>query len=350
MSTSDKNQISETVEEKVALLVNAIKIALLHTPAHTFGEYEVLNEDEDGNIAILAQISFNPFDSDEGRITPEPVSIDFEYRVDENEWLIIVGDDFHELCINESSVLSIMYFYSLRPDKEITAPQPEELTLKNPAQVGATIFRPGVRVSTLIDRAEREYIAAQSQEVTPSTIEIAAPPEQEPVNQELIYKIDRDICEGEPYDPDKEDAICISHSDLLSTLNAALGDESPRLYTTPQYINRPLPEVPYKSARKDFLAAHQRLLELFNSKEPSRVSCAYPDCKCPIDKANKSGCLLGLKDNDQEQAATVASEPTEKMLMLGAKIYMEADSNLSKSVIEIVGRIYRAMTEAAKGD
>ena len=121
MSTSEKDQVSETVKVKVALLVNAIKIALLHSPAHTFGEYEVLNEDEDGNIAILAQISFKPFDSDEGRITPEPVSIDFEYRVDDNEWLIIVGDDAHELCINESSLISIIYFYSLRPDKEIAA-------------------------------------------------------------------------------------------------------------------------------------------------------------------------------------------------------------------------------------
>lgn len=228
-------------------------------------------------------------------------------------------------------------------------PSAQSPTLKNPARVGATTFQPGVRVSTLIDRAEREYIAAQSQEVTPSTIGIAAPPEQEPVNQELIYKIDRDICEGEPYDPEKEDAICISHSALLSTLNAALGDESPRLYTSPQSARRAFPMVTrHKSALREFYKKEHIILAAFHGINLSRDLCTYPECNCPIDKADNGGCLFGLKDSNQEQAATVASEPTEKALMLEAKIYMEEDSNQSKSVIEIVGRIYRAMTEAAK--
>lgn len=299
MSTSEKDQISETIKEKVALLVNAIKIALLHSPAHTFGEYEVLNEDEDGNISILAQISFNPFDSDQGRITPEPISIDFEYRVDDNEWLIIVGDDAHELCVNESSLLSIMYFYSLRPDKEITAPQPEELTLKNPARVGATIFRPGVRVSTLIDRAEREYIAAQSQEVTPSTIGIAAPPEQEPVSTIIVTETGTSA--RYQY---------LTHLDAASCL--PVGET--KLYASPQYSNRPLPDAPYKSALREFYTKERIILAAFHGINLYRDLCAYPNCKCPIDKTDNGGCLFGLKDSDQEQAAPLASEPEKSEL------------------------------------
>ena len=117
MSIEKTEEISQAVKEKVAVLKNAIKVALLHSPSHTFGEYEVLSEDEDGSCSILAELSFNPFYSDDGRVSPEICSIDFEYRASDDEWLIIVGDDADELTINESSLISVIYFYSLKSDK-----------------------------------------------------------------------------------------------------------------------------------------------------------------------------------------------------------------------------------------
>lgn len=41
-------------------------------------------------------------------------------------------------------------------------------------------------------------------------------------NKQARFHIDRDICEHEPYDPDKEDSICIKHGDLLLVLENRL--------------------------------------------------------------------------------------------------------------------------------
>lgn len=76
----------------------------------TFSDPEVV-VDEDSEWAAFVSLTFDPYETDDGLVTPDPITMEFRYNKADDEYIMILGEDY-EMDIAQGSLFSCAYFYS----------------------------------------------------------------------------------------------------------------------------------------------------------------------------------------------------------------------------------------------
>lgn len=84
--------------------------SLLQQYKPTFSEPDVLVDDEH-QWSALVEITFGPYETDDGTVAPEPVTMEFQHEKGIDGYNLIVGED-DQLEISKGTLFACAYFYS----------------------------------------------------------------------------------------------------------------------------------------------------------------------------------------------------------------------------------------------
>lgn len=91
--------------------------ALCHSGIDEYS-FKIVFTDElvdDGDYySLLLSVTVNPFPTDEGECTPEPVTFQVDYDKDHGELFFIIGEDTQQE-ITYGNVFAYMYFSTIEP-------------------------------------------------------------------------------------------------------------------------------------------------------------------------------------------------------------------------------------------
>jgi len=68
--------------------------------------------DDEGSVSVLVSVQFKPFNCDDGRVVPPPVTLEFRYDKANSEWSLMTGEDA-ENRITYGNLFASMYFNTL---------------------------------------------------------------------------------------------------------------------------------------------------------------------------------------------------------------------------------------------
>lgn len=113
--------------EKLRKLIATIEQEMLGHKLIIGPDYEVLDRLADGFVSILMDVKIAAFHTEDGEVDPEPVSMQFDFLPDEDEWAMATGEWGDDLVdISKSNLFMAMYYQAQTATVQQSAAKKEE--------------------------------------------------------------------------------------------------------------------------------------------------------------------------------------------------------------------------------
>ena len=99
----------------------------------TFGSADDLSDDEDYWHALV-DITFPAYRTDDGMVTPKPITMEFRFDKESGDYLLITGED-NEHEITKATIFACAYFYSWQAATALQAERTRELEELHPSVI-----------------------------------------------------------------------------------------------------------------------------------------------------------------------------------------------------------------------
>ena len=106
------NELIEMYDQKVSELIETIKKEMSGHKLTIEPDSDLLCQEEDCSFSILISLQIQQYQTDDGTVTPLPAEVTFDYRAEEDEWVMLVGQDGDEdLAVTRAGLFEVLFYY-----------------------------------------------------------------------------------------------------------------------------------------------------------------------------------------------------------------------------------------------